>query len=49
MGVAVASMFPEPWEGVVGGVILVVLVTHVVSMVNKRRAGGAEAAGNTAS
>ena len=42
IGVAGGSIFPEPWEGVVAAVILVVLVTQVVSLVNKRRAARAE-------
>jgi membrane protein DedA with SNARE-associated domain len=47
IGVAGGSIFPEPWEGVVAAVILVVLVTQVVSLVNKRRAARAEAAGTS--
>ena len=47
IGVAGGSIFPEPWEGVVAAVILVVLVTQVVSLVNKRRAARAEARGAT--
>lgn len=45
IGVAGGSIFPEPWEGVVAAVLLVVLVTQVVSLVNKRRAARAEARG----
>ncbi len=38
IGVAGGSIFPEPWQGVIAAVILVVLVTQIVSLVNRRRA-----------
>jgi membrane protein DedA with SNARE-associated domain len=44
IGVAGGSIFPEPWEGVVA-VLLVVLISQIVSWVSKRRE--ARAAGQT--
>jgi membrane protein DedA with SNARE-associated domain len=44
IGVAGGSIFPEPWEGVIAAVILVVLVTQTISLINKRREARAEAA-----
>ncbi|MFI7599360.1 DedA family protein [Actinoplanes sp. NPDC049681] len=43
IGVAGGSIFPEPWQGVVAAIILVVVIGQVVSMVNKRRSARAEA------
>jgi membrane protein DedA with SNARE-associated domain len=46
IGVVGGSIFPEPWEGVVAAIILVLIIGQVVSFVGKRRAareGGAEA------
>lgn len=37
IGVAGGSIFPEPWQGVVAAIILVVLVSQAVSMISKRR------------
>jgi len=37
IGVAGGSIFPEPWQGVIAALILVLLVSQVVSFVNKRR------------
>lgn len=37
IGVAGGSIFPEPWQGVVAAVVLVVLITQVVSLVNRFR------------
>jgi membrane protein DedA with SNARE-associated domain len=39
IGVAGSSIFPEPWQGVVAALILVLLVTEAVRLVRKRRAG----------
>jgi membrane protein DedA with SNARE-associated domain len=37
IGVAGGSIFPEPWQGVLAAVVLVVLVTQALSWWNKRR------------
>jgi membrane protein DedA with SNARE-associated domain len=37
IGVAGGSIFPEPWQGVLAAVILVVLISQIVSRVGKRR------------
>jgi membrane protein DedA with SNARE-associated domain len=37
IGVAGGSIFPEPWQGVVAAVILVVLITQILSWWNRRR------------
>jgi membrane protein DedA with SNARE-associated domain len=37
IGVAGGSIFPEPWEGVVAAVLLVVVISQIVSWVSKRR------------
>ena len=37
IGVAGGSIFPEPWQGVVAAVVLVILVTQALSWWNKRR------------
>ncbi|AGL19883.1 DedA family protein [Actinoplanes sp. N902-109] len=37
IGVAGGSIFPEPWQGVVAALILVLLVSQAVSFINKRR------------
>jgi membrane protein DedA with SNARE-associated domain len=37
VGVAGGSIFPEPWEGVVAAIILVLIISQVVSFINKRR------------
>jgi membrane protein DedA with SNARE-associated domain len=42
IGVAGGSIFPEPWQGVVAAVILVVLISQIVSWVGKRREARAE-------
>jgi membrane protein DedA with SNARE-associated domain len=38
IGLAGGSVFPEPWEGLVAAIILVVLVTQAVNWINRRRA-----------
>jgi membrane protein DedA with SNARE-associated domain len=43
IGVAGGSIFPQPWEGVVAAIILVLLVSQTVSFINKRRAARAPA------
>ena len=45
IGVAGGSIFPEPWQGVIAALILVLVVSQVVSFVNKRR--NARAAAST--
>jgi membrane protein DedA with SNARE-associated domain len=42
IGVAGGSIFPEPWQGVVAAVILVVLISQIVGWVSKRREARAE-------
>jgi membrane protein DedA with SNARE-associated domain len=37
IGVAGGSIFPEPWEGVVAAIILVLIIGQTVSLINKRR------------
>jgi membrane protein DedA with SNARE-associated domain len=37
IGVAGGSIFPEPWEGVVAAIILVLIIGQSVSLINKRR------------
>ena len=44
IGVAGGSIFPEPWEGVVAAIILVLLVSQGVGWWNKRRTARLEAA-----
>jgi membrane protein DedA with SNARE-associated domain len=38
IGVAGGSIFPEPWQGVVAAVLLILIVNQTISLVNKRRA-----------
>ena len=38
IGVFGGSVFPEPWQSVVAAVVLVVLITQIVSYVQRRRA-----------
>ena len=38
IGVAGGSIFPEPWQGVVAAIILVLVIGQAVSLINKRRA-----------
>lgn len=42
IGVAGGSIFPEPWEGVVAAVALILVVNQTVSWWNKRRGARAE-------
>src|SRR5689334_25426906 len=37
IGVAGGSIFPEPWEGVVAAVLLILVVNQTVSWISKRR------------
>jgi membrane protein DedA with SNARE-associated domain len=37
IGVAGGSIFPEPWEGVVAAIILVLIIGQTVNLVSKRR------------
>ncbi len=41
IGVVGGSVFPQPWQGVLAAVVLVVLITQVVRLVNRRRSAGA--------
>jgi len=47
IGVAGGSIFPEPWEGVVAAVVLILIVNQTVSWISKRREARAAAAANT--
>ena len=42
IGVAGGSIFPEPWQGVVAAVILILVINQTVSWIQKRRAAKAE-------
>jgi membrane protein DedA with SNARE-associated domain len=44
IGVAGGSIFPEPWQGVVAAVVLILLINQAISLWNRRRAGRVEAA-----
>jgi membrane protein DedA with SNARE-associated domain len=44
IGLAGGSIFPEPWQGVVAAIILVVLVSQLVSWWSRRRTARLEAA-----
>ena len=46
-GVAGGSIFPEPWEGVVAAVVLILIINQTVSWISKRREARAAAAANT--
>jgi membrane protein DedA with SNARE-associated domain len=48
IGVAGGSIFPEPWQGVLAAVILVVLISQIVSRVGKRREARAARPGDKA-
>jgi membrane protein DedA with SNARE-associated domain len=53
IGVLGGSVFPEPWQGVVAVIVLVLLVTQIASMVQRRGeaadvAGGGQDAGTAA-
>jgi membrane protein DedA with SNARE-associated domain len=37
IGLAGGSIFPEPWQGVLAAVLLILIVNQTVSLVNKRR------------
>jgi membrane protein DedA with SNARE-associated domain len=46
IGVVGGSIFPEPWEGVVAAILLVLIISQIVSLISKRRTArqaGAEA------
>ncbi len=38
IGVAGGSIFPEPWQGVVAAIILVLVIGQTVNLISKRRA-----------
>jgi membrane protein DedA with SNARE-associated domain len=44
IGILGGSIFPEPWEGVVAAIILILIINQTVSWINKRRARAATAA-----
>jgi hypothetical protein len=44
IGVAGGSIFPEPWEGVVAAVLLILIVNQSISWFTKRRAASKAAA-----
>lgn len=48
IGVAGGSIFPEPWEGVVAAIVLVVLIGQTVNLISKHRAARREKAGEPA-
>jgi membrane protein DedA with SNARE-associated domain len=48
IGIAGGSIFPEPWEGVVAAVILILIINQTISWINKRRARSAARAPETA-
>lgn len=48
IGVAGGSIFPEPWQGVIAAIILVLLVTQTISLVNRWRASRSSATSKTA-
>lgn len=44
IGVAGGSIFPEPWQGVVAAVVLIVVINQALSWWNRRRSVGAATA-----
>ncbi|HEU4346752.1 MAG TPA: VTT domain-containing protein [Actinoplanes sp.] len=38
IGVAGGSIFPEPWQGVVAAVLLILIINRTISVIQKRRA-----------
>jgi membrane protein DedA with SNARE-associated domain len=38
IGVAGGSIFPEPWQGVVAAIVLILIVNQALSWWNRRRA-----------
>ena len=38
VGVAGGSIFPEPWQGVIAAVLLILIITQAISLIQKRRA-----------
>jgi membrane protein DedA with SNARE-associated domain len=48
IGVAGGSIFPEPWEGVVAAIVLVVIIGQAVNLIGKRRAARQQEAGKPA-
>ena len=42
IGVAGGSIFPEPWQGVVAAVLLILIINQSISLVQKRRAARLE-------
>ncbi|MEV6595736.1 VTT domain-containing protein [Actinoplanes sp. NPDC051346] len=43
IGVAGGSIFPEPWQGVVAAIVLVLVIGQLVNLVAKRRTASSEA------
>jgi membrane protein DedA with SNARE-associated domain len=44
IGVAGGSIFPEPWQGVVAAIVLLLVINQAVTLWTRRRAARAEAA-----
>jgi membrane protein DedA with SNARE-associated domain len=44
IGVAGGSIFPEPWQGVIAAVVLILVINQSISLWNKWRASRAAAA-----
>jgi membrane protein DedA with SNARE-associated domain len=42
IGILGGSIFPEPWEGVVAAVVLILIINQTVSWISRRRAGHAD-------
>ena len=49
IGVAGGSIFPEPWQGVIAAVVLILIVNQTVSWINKRREARASASAESPS
>ena len=45
IGVAGGSIFPQPWQGVIAAVVLIVLINQALSWWNRRRTARAEGTG----
>jgi membrane protein DedA with SNARE-associated domain len=47
IGVAGGSIFPEPWQGVIAAVVLILLINQSISLINKWRARRSTAGAST--
>ncbi|MEU8813468.1 VTT domain-containing protein [Actinoplanes sp. NPDC048796] len=47
IGVAGGSIFPEPWQGVIAAVALILIVNQSISWISKRRTAAAQAPSST--